>query len=312
MKLNESGFEKAVEILPQKLKSAVMRCQQRPLVDEIRLCSNKPLCVSILSKPYMLCHNGQITQNICEAVIVTEEDVDFSFKSACRYSVYSFEEQISQGFITIEGGNRVGISATAVTYDNKIHTLKDINCLNIRIARQVKGCAQNLYEKIQSRSILIAGKPSSGKTTLLRDLARILGNSHRISIIDRRNEICAVSAGIAQFDTGVFCDIFTMYPQGAAIEAAIRAMSPEFLICDEIGTKEDLSSLLYAVNSGVKLICTTHSGSISEAVKRKYITPLIAQNSFDCAVCIRRNNREFEIVDYIDFNGDKKWSDLQV
>ncbi len=306
--MKNSGLDYAVDLLPLKLRKAIAFCSQKAMIDEIRLTTNKPISVTILSKPYMLSEKGQITDELSDALIVTSEDIDFSFKSACQHSVYSFENQISQGFITTKGANRVGICGTAVIKDGKVYSLKDINSLNIRISRQVKGCAQEVFDSVFKsgvQSLLISGKPSSGKTTLLRDLSRILGNKHRISIIDRRNEICSVFEGIPQNDTGFFCDIFTMYPFDTDVICAIKAMSPEFLICDEIGTKDDVNSLLYSVNSGVKLICTTHAGSLKQAVNRKYIFPLIECGVFDKAIYIERKGNSFAITEEMEFSGDR-------
>lgn len=305
--MNNSGLEYAIELLPLKLHKAIMFCSQKKMIDEIRLCVNKPFCITILSKPYMLSENGRITEKISEALIVDSDDIDFSFKAACQHSVYSFENQIAKGFITTKGANRVGISGTAVIKDNKVFSLKNINSLNIRISRQVIGCAQKVYDSVfenKAVSLLIAGKPSSGKTTLLRDLSRILGNSHRISIIDRRNEICSVFDGIPYNDTGTFCDIFTMYPDGEDIMSAIKSMSPEYLICDEIGTKADLNLLLFSINSGVKLICTTHAGSLEDALNREYITPLIKRGVFDKAIYINRDGNSFSVAQKMDLSED--------
>lgn len=306
--MKNTGLDYAIDLLPLKLQKAIAFCSQKDLIDEIRLSVNKPFSITILSKPYMINENGQITDEISKALIITNEDIDYTFKSACQHSVYSFENQISQGFITTKGANRVGISGTAVIKDGRVYSLKDINSLNIRISRQIKGCAQELFDSVfvnGAKSLLVAGKPSSGKTTLLRDLARIIGNRHRISVIDRRNEICSVFEGVPQNDTGFFCDIFTMYPFDTDVICAIKAMSPEFIICDEIGTKDDLNSLLYSLNSGVKLICTAHAGSLKQAINRKYILPLIECKVFDTAIYIERKGNSFEITEKREFCGDE-------
>lgn len=204
----------------------------------------------------------------CSAAFSAEEIAD-CFAEICRYSVYSFEEEIAQGFITLDGGHRVGICGTAVTKNGRITSLKDISGLNIRIAHQVYGCADELYERVFSdgvHSLLLGGKPLSGKTTVLRDLARRLGERHRIVLIDSRSELSASVRGTPSFDVGLNTDVLCGCEKSAGIMLAVRSLSPEVVICDEIGNDE--AAVEQAMFCGVKIIASAHADSIDQLKKR--------------------------------------------
>ena len=225
---------------------------------EIRLRAGRP-CVAVNIF-------GEIKP--CSAVFSAEEIAE-CFAEICRYSVYSFEAEIAQGYITLDGGHRVGICGTAVTKDGKIASIKDISGLNIRIAHQMIGCADDLYQSVFSgklRSLLLAGKPLSGKTTVLRDLARQLGARHRVVLIDSRGELSASVRGTPSFDIGLNTDALCGCEKSDGIMLALRSLSPEIIICDEIGNDE--AAIEQAMFCGVKLIASAHADSIDQLRKR--------------------------------------------
>lgn len=204
----------------------------------------------------------------CSTAFSAEEIAD-CFAEICRYSVYSYEEEIARGFITLDGGHRVGICGTAVTKNGKITSLKDISGLNIRIAHQVRGCADELYERVFSNglhSLLLAGKPLSGKTTVLRDLARRLGERHRVVLIDSRGELSASVRGTPSFDIGLNTDALCGCEKSEGIMLCIRSLSPEIIICDEIGNDE--AAVEQAMFCGVKMIASAHADSMEQLQKR--------------------------------------------
>ncbi len=226
------------------------------------------------------------------AYTVTSKDIEYTFNAICDYSIHSYENEISQSFITVKGGHRVGLAGSAVIKDGKISTIKCISSINFRIASEVKGCADKIMSSIFDKglaSIIISGCPSSGKTTILRDLCRQLSRKYNVSVIDERGEIGAVFRGEIQNDLGNMCDIFDGYPKAYGIETALRVMSPDIIICDEIGGEDEVKHLLSCVNSGVKIIASAHSGSIEELKGRKNIKILL--ESFDYIVQLGgRNN----------------------
>lgn len=260
--------------LPLKSIEKIHLTEPVSQIAEIRLRAGRPsVCVNI---------RGEM--RTCSDKFSAKEIAD-CFAEVCRYSVYSFEEEISHGFITLDGGHRVGICGTAVTSRGGITSFRDISGLNIRIAHQIFGCADELYERAFSdepRSLLLAGKPLCGKTTVLRDLARLLGASHRVVLIDSRSELSASVRGTPAFDIGLNTDALCGCEKSEGIMLAIRSLSPDIVICDEIG--DDQFAVEQAMFCGVKVIASAHAGSIAELKKRTATRGLLPL--FDCAAVL--------------------------
>lgn len=196
----------------------------------------------------------------------SSEEIADCIKSFCHYSLHSYERELREGYITLRGGHRAGFCGSAVLHDECMDTIKNISSINIRIAREMLGTADPLEQTVFSESfqgLLIAGKPMSGKTTVLRDLCRIIGSKHKLAVIDTRSEIAAAYNGAPQNDVGAYTDVLNGYPRREGIEIAVRTLSPEYIACDEITGESDLAAL--CLNSGVKLIFTAHCGSVKQA-----------------------------------------------
>ena len=240
-------------------------------IQEIRLRMNKPLSVICGFKQSYVDLNGSLTCNTNNAVIVSEQDLIQCFEAVCQYSIHSFKREICDGFVTLKGGHRVGLCGTSVIHNNVIENIKNISSLNFRISRQIKGCAEKLYSQVFSCglcNVLIAGAPMTGKTTLLRDLTRIVGNIYKTSLIDERGEIASVWNGAPQNDVGINTDVFDGYPKSEGISSAIRVMSPKIIVCDEIGGEKDINLIKQASYCGVYVIATIHARNITELIKR--------------------------------------------
>ena len=227
-------------------------------VAEIRIRVGRPaVCVSIFGE-----------MKPCSEPFSADEITEF-FAEICRYSVHSFQEDIARGFVTLDGGHRVGICGTAVKEDGKIAFIKDISGLNIRIAHQITGCSDEIFKRFFSAglcSLLIAGKPLSGKTTILRDLAGRLGENHRVTVIDSRNEISASVRGTPMLDVGLNTDVLCGCGKSEGIMLALRSLSPEIIICDEIAHDED--AVEQALFCGVKIIAAAHASGLKELDSR--------------------------------------------
>jgi len=198
------------------------------------------------------------------------DDVSSILSRLCDYSVYSYEQSIKNGFVTIKGGHRIGVCGTVTEYG-----VRNISSLNIRISHQITGCADMLaemcFEAEKRDSVLIVGTPSCGKTTMLRDLIRIVASEPyflNVSIIDERGEIAATEQGMKNCNIGITSDVFDGYSKPSGIISSIRTMNPDLIACDEIGSQEDLSALVSAKLSGVDVVATIHSSSISQAVNK--------------------------------------------
>ena len=180
------------------------------------------------------------------------------------------------------GGHRVGVCGTAVYEENRVSGIRDISSLNIRIAREVYGAADELLRELDKEisGLLIAGPPSSGKTTILRDLARQLSiKGKKVVVIDERGELGGAFQGICQNDLGL-SDVLTGFPKGEGILQAVRCLSPELIICDEAGSRQEAAAIEEGLNAGVGLITTLHAGSLEEIYRRSQGMQLLQSGAF--------------------------------
>ncbi|MDR1674478.1 MAG: Flp pilus assembly complex ATPase component TadA [Oscillospiraceae bacterium] len=280
-----NNLKKAAEYLSADIKDAVLNMSAEHMKNtrEIRLRLGRAVTVVTGEWERYLSHDGRLHEYGTHFITAQQSDLEYSFKAICDSSIHSFAKELSQGWVTVAGGNRVGIAGTAVTKSDGLNTVKYVNALNFRIAHEVNGCAENVYNQFfaaEPVSMLVIGKPGSGKTTFIRDLCRILSSRKRISLIDERGELAACSYGVPQNDVGMKTDVFDGYSKADGIETAIRVMNPDFIICDEIGN-DDVTALLGSINSGVKIIATAHAGSIGEIHKRKHIKRLLELGAFE-------------------------------
>lgn len=268
--------------IPLKTAAAKIRLPAGADIAEIRLRAGR--CAAAVTV------SGKIIP--CSAPF-SEKDIADCFAELCRYSVHSYSREIAEGFITLDGGHRVGLCGTAVMSGGAVVSVKDISSLNIRIAREVRGCAEELYGRFFAGglcSLLLAGRPMSGKTTLLRDLSRMLGEKYRVALIDSRNELSASVRGLPTLDVGENTDVLCGYTKSAGIMTALRSLSPDIIICDEIG--DDYDAVEQCLFCGVKVIAAAHAGSLSELSRRRGTDRLLPL--FDCAAVIGGRGRLLE------------------
>ena len=244
---------------------------------EIRIRINRPIIIRLIDEDIIINYK------------INEKDIINIIEKICENSIYAYKNQIVEGYITIKGGNRVGLTGRAVIENEKIINIKYISGLNFRIAREVIGCGNNILKdiiNIEENTIyntLILSPPGKGKTTLLRDCIRQISNGipsinfkgKNCSIIDERGEIAANYKGIPKNDIGIRTDVIENISKSKGIEMLIRSMGPEIIACDEIGTIEDVKAIKYALTSGVKGIFTMHGNKIEDARKNEEINKLI-------------------------------------
>ncbi len=239
---------------------------------EIRLRREQPLILMKNSEMFFLNINGEAVRQFDKKCIkISSTEMDSIFYAFCRNSVHSFQEDICNGFITLEYGHRAGICGTAVYNNGKISNIKNISSLNLRLSREIIGVGEEIYNRVFSsglKNLLVAGEPSSGKTTVLRDLCRLIGNKYKLSVIDERSEIAACFEGVPQNDVGLNTDVFDGYPKAKGLETAVRVMSPEIIVFDEASSSEEFDFISYAMTCGVKICASLHGSSI-EDIKRK-------------------------------------------
>ena len=312
MENKSKRFINAISVLTQELRAKliatptdIMSC-----ATEIILRSDRPICIECPNKRYYFTENGCLTDTILSQSMVkaSKRTMMEIFQNICNYSVYSFQNEINNGFVTMRGGHRVGLCGTAVVDNGKIVTIKDITTINIRIARECIGGSDKISAKLNpEKGVLICGEPCSGKTTLLRDYARKLSYSYKVCVIDERNELSSNHNGVFQNDMGM-CDVYDSYIKEDAITHAVRSMSPDIIVCDEITTLCDIDAVAKSINSGVSFVATLHAENKDVLKRKPEIQKLLKTGAFSQLVFLssRKNVGEIESIENTyEFYGDK-------
>ncbi len=256
-----SGQE-VLSAIPERIRANLLKM---PLdkVMEVRLRCGVPLSLVCTDGIFYVTHRGAVTVNYKEGICVNTGDIRRGMELITRSSVYAFENEIRNGYITLPGGHRVGISGDAVFEDGKISHIKTVQSLNYRFAREIIGAANSVMERIfdgkSVKNTLIVSPPMCGKTTMLRDIARQLSeNGKKVSIVDERSEIAAISFGISPYRLGANCDVLSGVNKAEGMLVMLRSMSPDVIITDEIGDEKDFAAIREIKKRGVKVITSLH------------------------------------------------------
>ncbi len=257
-------------------------------LQEIRIRVSKPIILKQRNSDIVLQH------------IVTNEELLHILERFCENSIYAYKNQICEGFLTIKGGHRIGITGSCVIENGKIINIKYVSSLNIRIAREVKGCSNAIINEIidiDNQTILntlLVSPPGKGKTTMLRDLVRQISNGINerkfkgkiVGLIDERGELAACYRGIPQNDVGIRTDVIENVSKEKGVEILLRSMAPEIIACDEIGTHEDVQAIEKMLISGVKGIFTMHGNNMEDIKKNTEINKLIEENQIEKVIVL--------------------------
>lgn len=288
-------MKKIIEYFPDKLQNILLEKikANEDKLEEIRIRNQRPIILKFNS------------EEVVVEYIVNSEEIKSILQLICENSIYSYQKQISSGFITLQGGHRVGLVGSCVIENNKIININYINSFNFRIARQVIDCSNDILKyilDIEKNSVfntLIISPPGCGKTTLIRDIARQVssGNSEynfkgiTVGIVDERSEIASLYKGVPQNDVGIRTDVIENVSKSIGIKILVRSMAPKVIIADEIGIYEDIDAINYALCSGCKGIFTAHGSSLEDIYKNPVLKKLIDAHVFQRLIFLDENKR---------------------
>lgn len=286
-------------------------------LQEIRLRMNAPLLIVYGNDEYFITPHSELTKNPYDAFFVTRNEIRETMEYISNYSLYAFEEEIRQGFLTIQGGHRIGITGKTILEEEKIKSIKHISFINIRLSHQVMGCADKVLPYVLQKEedsiyhTLIISPPRCGKTTLLRDLIRQISDGSdymkgiSVGVIDERSEIGACYMGVPQNELGMRTDILDCCPKAIGMMMLIRSMSPRVIAVDEIGAREDVEAIEYVINCGCKLIATVHGTSMEDIKRKPILGRLVKEGVFERFIILSNHGQVGtieQIFDYAEHN----------
>lgn len=305
-------MEEIINVFPKRLQHLCEKSFQKEIEpEEIRLRIGQPVMIIGKAREYFWnLEIGALETQKKEAYRWKEEDMRETLSHMSQYSMYALEEEIRRGFFTMEGGHRIGIVGKTVCEQGKIMAMRNISGLNIRVAKEKRGCAQKMLSYMKEgeelHNTLILSPPGIGKTTMLRDCIRILSNGDektvgkKVGVVDERSEIAASFQGIPQNDLGIRTDVLDCCPKAEGMRLLLRSMSPQVIAVDELGSQEDYRAVEEVLHCGCKILGTMHVGSIGELKEKVYLSDWLDRGFFERFVFLKRNSlgeREFEVYD---------------
>ena len=302
--------DRVLNILPREVRLLLRReALNLDCLQEIRLRSEMPL---------LLIYRGEelfIGKTRGKPYIVTKDDLREMLDYISNYSLYAYEQEMRQGFITVEGGHRIGMAGQAIMENGKVKNLKHIASINVRMSHEVLGCADNVFPYITRMKglyhTLIISPPRCGKTTLLRDIIRQVsdGNAYlkgrSVGVVDERSEIGGCYMGMPQNHLGIRTDILDCCPKAEGMIMLIRSMGPEVIAVDEIGGEEDVRAIEYAMHCVCKMIATVHGGSMEELRRKPVFDKMLKERRFERYILLGNQQHVGEVQAIYDENAEE-------
>ncbi|WP_067932948.1 stage III sporulation protein AA [Alicyclobacillus kakegawensis] len=315
------SWEAVVRVCPPDILTCLEKLAEsdRNRVEELRFRLGQPLQVCGDGLNAFLAPDGQLTDLPGEGVRVESEHLARVLQVVTQSSLYAVEDELRRGFVTMAGGHRVGVAGRTVLYESgTVRSVRSINSVNVRIAKERIGCADSVWSALvdnetrRPHSTLVISPPQCGKTTLLRDLARRFSEGDgrwmagvKVTVVDERSEIAGCVDGMPQFSLGPRTDILDACPKAEGMLMAIRSLSPELVVTDEIGRAQDTDAILEATHAGVAVLASAHARSLEEWCERPYMRDLYAMRAFQRFVVLSRRRGPGTVEAILDENGRK-------
>ena len=271
-------------------------------VSEIRFHKNGYITLIIVNTTYFFDYNGDLyDMPNSHCLRISKEEFDNLFISLCDFTVHKYTQSLKMGYLVLENGVRIGVCSNAVYENGEVKSVNEVTSLNVRIPRNVTGFSLDIMNKLYKNGcpgIIVAGMPNSGKTTFLRDMAYQLslgsaGKCRKVCVIDERREICSFESENLFLNT----DVLSGFKKADGIETAVRTMSPEIIICDEIANKKEVEKIIYGFSCGASFALSVHVGERKDIFKKAIMKDLISTGEFSYIVFLEQYKYKPEIID---------------
>ncbi|HKM04685.1 MAG TPA: stage III sporulation protein AA [Lachnospiraceae bacterium] len=289
-------------LFPEYLRKMFsISCEYLQGLQEIRLRVNQPVILNINNYEFFLSEKGTVHKEKSKGFILLKKDLNAILSHICKYSIYAFEDEIKQGYLTVEGGHRIGLTGQVVLENECIKTIKNISFMNIRVSHEIVGVSDhiipNLYSKHKFLNTLIISPPGAGKTTLLRDLIRNISDGTKyasgvnVGVVDERSEIGGSYLGTVWNNLGMRTDLLDACPKALGMIMLIRSMSPVIIAVDELGSLEDIKALHQIIQCGCSIVATIHGESLEEVREKEFLSSILKDKVFERYVVLSKKDK---------------------